>query len=176
MLFSVEAELLPLVEPELPEVALFEEVLPLDRLLLTEVVNIAINTNIPILKTRIVVPQTAFPILLKNHVYGFLVIGMSFTIRIFLFLPIVAKIDISPIKKMMLLTAANAINTISFVSANIGQKQLGTIPSTVISQDSSTILNHVFVSIFSYDSISFSYSTLWASLYSVILSLNKMPS
>ena len=77
---------------------------------------------------------------------------------------------------MMLLTAANAINTISFVSANIGQKQLGTIPSTVISQDSSTILNHVFVSIFSYDSISFSYSTLWASLYSVILSLNKMPS
>lgn len=63
-------EVLPLklLVPELSEVALFEEVLPLGRLLLTEVVNIAINTNIPIPKTKIIVPQTTFPILLKNHV------------------------------------------------------------------------------------------------------------
>lgn len=140
-----EVLLLKLLVPELSEVALFEEVLPLDRLLLTEVVNIAINTNIPMPKIKIIVLQVIFPILLKNHVYGFLVIVMSFAIRIFLFFPIVAKIDISPIKKMMLLTAASAINTISFVSANIGQKQLGTIPSTVISHGSSTTLNHVFV-------------------------------
>lgn len=163
MLFvPAEIELSPLWEfdDDLLPLERLDELPPPDRLLLTEVVNIAINTNIPMPKIKIIVPQVIFPVLLKNQVYGFLERGTSFAILIFLFLSIVAKIDISPIKKMMLLTAASAINTISFVSANIGQKQLGTIPSAVISHGSSTILNHVFISIFSYDSISFSYSIL----------------